>query len=80
MMAVSVGYLGQSSNSNEHRYLESEGQYHCLILPRALLLNARCSRRFAKGGWKYGQMRGYTTAGAGTSPLDGPLSGGGCFD
>ena len=73
LLAHSPDIYKEAADAGVNLYLcgHTHGGQICLPkLPRPLLLNARCSRQFAKGGWKYGQMRGYTTAGAGTSLLD----------
>ncbi|MCJ7556104.1 MAG: metallophosphoesterase [Gammaproteobacteria bacterium] len=37
---------------------------------RALYANARCPHRINSGNWQYGNLRGYTSVGAGSSVLD----------
>jgi predicted MPP superfamily phosphohydrolase len=45
------------------------GQFCLPWLPKPLLLNARCQRRFARGVWRHGKLQGYTSSGVGTSLL-----------
>lgn len=45
------------------------GQICVPFLPRPLLLNARCPRRYAHGLWRHGNTIGYTSNGVGTSLL-----------
>lgn len=35
----------------------------------AILLNARCSRKYSMGRWQYGAMQGYTTPGVGSTDI-----------
>lgn len=39
-----------------------------------LMVNANCPRRFCAGTWEYAGMRGYTSAGAGSSVVDARLN------
>ena len=41
----------------------------CLPGGRALLLNAACERKYTFGAWKFKGMRGYTSAGVGSSGI-----------
>lgn len=47
----------------------THGGQICLPGGRALLTNIRSPRRFARGAWRHGEMRGYTTTGVGVSML-----------
>ncbi|MCU7814067.1 MAG: metallophosphoesterase family protein [Candidatus Thiodiazotropha sp. (ex Lucinoma kastoroae)] len=48
----------------------THGGQICLPGGYPLTLDARCPRRLGFGNWRHGEMRGYTTAGTGTSIVE----------
>ncbi|MCC5858042.1 MAG: metallophosphoesterase family protein [Ectothiorhodospiraceae bacterium] len=48
----------------------THGGQICLPGGAPLVTNARCPRRYCRGAWTYGDLRGYTTAGVGASVMD----------
>jgi predicted MPP superfamily phosphohydrolase len=48
----------------------THGGQICLPGGYPITLDARCPRRLGYGNWQYGEMRGYTSAGAGTSIVE----------
>jgi uncharacterized protein len=48
----------------------THGGQICLPGGKPITLNARCPRYVGSGNWRYQQLRGYTSAGSGTSVVD----------
>lgn len=48
----------------------THGGQICLPGGRPITLNARCPRYVGSGNWRYQQLRGYTSAGSGTSVVE----------
>ncbi len=48
----------------------THGGQICLPGGRSLIYNARCPRRLSAGAWRYHQLWGYTSVGAGVSVVD----------
>jgi uncharacterized protein len=48
----------------------THGGQICLPGGRPITLDAHIPRRFGRGAWRYGRMRGYTSPGVGTSIVD----------
>jgi hypothetical protein len=47
----------------------THGGQLCLPKLGAVVSNSRCPRRYTKGPWRYGSLRGYTTVGAGVTDV-----------
>ncbi|MBN2046837.1 MAG: metallophosphoesterase [Anaerolineaceae bacterium] len=71
LMAHSPEIIPEAAASGVDLYLSghTHGGQICLPGGYALLLNAKCKRKYASGKWRFRQMQGYTSDGTGSSGL-----------
>lgn len=71
LLAHSPELFEEASGAGVHLYLcgHTHAGQICLPWIGPALLNADCPRDYARGVWRHGNMKGYTSAGVGTSML-----------
>ncbi len=71
LLVHSPEIIPAAARAGVHYYLcgHTHGGQVCLPGPSPLLTNANCERAYVSGAWKYREMAGYTSRGAGSSGL-----------